>query len=145
MIGVLATAAVGFAPVHANGGGAPGGPGGGGGGGGILVNIDIKPGSFPNAINPGSDGVIPVAILTTGSFDATTVNATTVTFGPNLAPAVKSSIQDVNGDGIPDMVLQFTTQNTGIACGQTSATLTGLTNAGVPIQGSDSIKTVPCK
>ena len=44
----------------------------------ITVAIDIKPGSFPNSINPKSRGVIPVAILTTDSFDATTVDSTTV-------------------------------------------------------------------
>lgn len=111
----------------------------------IPVSIDIEPGSFPNAINPSSQGVIPVAILTTSSFDASTVDPKTVEFGPNNAPAVKSSMQDVNGDGLLDMVLQFNTQRTGIACGQTSATLTGQTLAGIPIEGSDSIKTVPCK
>ena len=35
------------------------------------VEIDIKPGSWPNAINPGSNGVIPVAILSSPEFDAT--------------------------------------------------------------------------
>jgi len=37
----------------------------------LTVAIDIKPGSDPNAINPNSKGVIPVAILTTPEFDAT--------------------------------------------------------------------------
>jgi hypothetical protein len=40
----------------------------------VAVPIDIKPGSFPNSINPQSKGVIPVAILTTDTFDATTVD-----------------------------------------------------------------------
>ena len=111
----------------------------------ISVDIDIKPGSFPNSINPKSNGVIPVAILTTSSFDASTVDASTVKFGPNNAPAVRSSMQDVDGDGDLDMILFFNTQQTGIACGQTSATLKGQTAAGIPIEGSDSIKTVPCK
>jgi hypothetical protein len=48
--------------------------------------IDIKPGSFPNSINPRSKGVIPVAILTTDTFDATTVDPLSVTFGPDEAP-----------------------------------------------------------
>ena len=41
---------------------------------GITVSIDIKPGSSPNRINPKSNGVIPVGILTTDAFDATTVD-----------------------------------------------------------------------
>jgi hypothetical protein len=35
----------------------------------IVVAIDIKPGSWPNSINLRSRGVIPVAILTTDSFE----------------------------------------------------------------------------
>lgn len=49
----------------------------------ITVDIDIKPGSFPNTINPKSERVIPVAILTTDTFDATTVDPLSVKFGPN--------------------------------------------------------------
>jgi hypothetical protein len=40
----------------------------------IQVAIDIKPGGFPNSVNPKSNGMIPVAILTTATFDATTVD-----------------------------------------------------------------------
>src|SRR3989442_1444232 len=111
----------------------------------ISVGIDIKPGSSPNAINPEDMGVIPVAILTTGSFDASVIDPSTIKFGPNNADAVKSSLQDVDGDGDLDMVLHFKTQQTGIACGQTSATLKGQTLAGIPIEGSDSIKVIPCQ
>lgn len=109
------------------------------------VAIDIHPGSFPNSINPRSRGVIPVAILTTPTFDATTVDPSSVQFGPNLARPVHSALQDVDGDGDLDMILHFTTQETGINCGDTSASLTGRTNAGQAIEGSDSIKTVGCK
>ena len=34
-----------------------------------IVTIDVKPGSVPNSINPKSQGVTPVAILTTATFD----------------------------------------------------------------------------
>ena len=40
---------------------------------GLPVNIDIKPGSETNTINLGSKGNVPVAILSTTVFDATTV------------------------------------------------------------------------
>jgi Tol biopolymer transport system component len=111
------------------------------------VNIDIKPGSFPNSVNVNSNGVIPVAILGTEEFDATTVNALTVLFGPNAALEIhgQGHIQDVNNDGRPDMVLHFRTANTGITCGDTSASLTGFTTGGESIQGSDSVKTVGCQ
>jgi len=113
----------------------------------ISVAIDIKPGSFPNSINPKSKGKIPVAILTTDSFDATTVDSTTVLFGATGTEAapVQSALEDVDRDGDTDMILHFTTQDTGIQCGDTSASLTGETFSGQAIEGADSIKTVACK
>ena len=111
---------------------------------GIPVAIDIKPGSYPNSVNPRDHGVVPVAIITTPTFDATAVAPTSVKFGPNLAVAVRSAFEDVDGDGDLDMILHFRTQETGIECGDTAASLTGLTNSGQAIKGSDSIRTVGC-
>jgi hypothetical protein len=113
----------------------------------IPVPVDIKPGHSSNAINPKSQGVIPVAILTTASFDATTVDPLSVEFGPNGAMEThdQGHIEDVNGDGKPDLLLHFNTQDTGIQCGDTSASLTGETIDGQTIQGSDLIQTVGCK
>ena len=112
-----------------------------------TVAIDIKPGSFPNSINPRSKGVIPVAILTTDSFDATNVDPLTVVFGPNGAVEAhgRGHIEDADGDGDLDLVLHFRTQETGIQCGDTAASLTGETFGGQLIEGSDSISTVGCK
>jgi len=112
-----------------------------------MITIDIKPGSFPNIINPKSKGVIPVAILTTNTFDATTVDPLSVKFGPNGAMEAhrRGHIEDANGDGYLDLVLHFGTQAMGIQCGNTSASLTGNTFTGQAIGGSDSIKTVGCK
>ena len=120
------------------------------------VNIDIKPGSDPNSINLKSKGVIPVAILSTNTadgdaldFDATQVDPHTVMFGPNGASIKHGNghVKDVDGDGDPDMVLHFKTQETGIQCGDTDASLTGSTFANpdsVDVEGADAIKTVGC-
>ena len=107
------------------------------------VQIDIKPGEDPPAINPGSKGVTPVAILSTPTFDATTVDPNSVKFGPTGASPVHTSIEDVNGDGIPDLMFQFNTAQTGIAAGNTQACLTGKTTSGLNIVGCDTIQTVP--
>ena len=112
----------------------------------IIVAVDIKPGSFPNTINPGSQGRIPVAILSTDTFDATTVDPSTVLFGitGTEAAPVRAALEDVNGDGRVDLILQINVQDTGITCGDISASLTGKTVGGQTIQGSDSIETVGC-
>jgi hypothetical protein len=107
----------------------------------IAVDIDIKPGSFPNSINLKSKGVIPVAILTTETFDATTVDPTSVEFTGALP--LRWAVEDVDGDGDLDLIIHFKTQETGIAAGDTGATLTGATFGGVPIVGTDSVRTVP--
>jgi len=111
----------------------------------IEVEIDIKPGSYPNSINPESKGVIPVAILSTPTFDATTVDPETVRFGPGEASMAHEDahLEDVDGDGDVDMVLHFKTQDTGISAGDTEATLTGSTTGGITISGTDSVRTVP--
>ena len=107
------------------------------------VQIDIKPGEDPPAINPGSNGVTPVAILSTPTFNATTVDPHSVKFGPNGASPVHTSIQDVDGDGTPDLILQFSTTQTSITAGNTQACLTGKATSGLNIVGCDTIQTVP--
>lgn len=111
----------------------------------IEVVIDIKPSSFPNSINPDSKGVIPVAILGTEDFDASTVEPTTVGFGPGDALPVHWALEDVDGDGDLDLILHFKTQDTGISEGDTKATINGWTIDGIPISGTDSVRTVPPK
>jgi hypothetical protein len=106
----------------------------------ITVDMDVR-----RAVNPGAKGVITVAILTTELFDASTVDASSVEFGPSGASAAKSSLEDVDDDGDLDMVLKFLVQETGITCGDTSVGLSGQTTEGNDIEGTDSIKTVPCK
>jgi len=110
----------------------------------VNISIDIKPGSNPKTININSNGVISVAILTTHEFDATTVLPLSVRFGPNEAPEshAKGHIEDFDNDGDLDLVLHFETQKTGLANGQTSATLTGLTSSGTKILGVDAIQIV---
>lgn len=110
-----------------------------------TVDVDIHPGSDPNSVNPRSRGVIPFAILTTPWFDAATVDPGSVAFGPNAAVPTHASLEDADGDGDLDLVLQVRTQETGIACGDTSAALTGLTLAGQAIVGADGVRTVGCR
>ena len=113
----------------------------------VAADIDIKPGSDPNGVNVRGNGLIPVAILTTADFDATTVDPSAVTFGPSGAsPAHEGRhVEDADGDGDLDLVVHFRTQETGIACDDTDATLQGETRDGTAIYGTDAIKTSDCR
>jgi hypothetical protein len=121
---------------------------------GFPVEIDVKPGSDTNTVNPRSNGVIPVAILTTrvadgeaSDFDASQVDAATVTFGPDGAAIGhrRAHVADVDGDGDSDLLLHFRTREAGLACGDTEATLQGETFGGEPITGTSAVDTVGCK
>jgi hypothetical protein len=49
----------------------------------------------------------------------------TVKFGLNGATSNQNSIEDADGDGTPDLLLHFKTQDTGIKSGDTQTCLTG--------------------
>ncbi|HKE44300.1 MAG TPA: hypothetical protein VKB41_07145 [Steroidobacteraceae bacterium] len=112
-----------------------------------IVSIEIRPHGPLNRINPRSKGKVPVAILTTDSFDATSVDPAKVLFGATGTEAAPThfALRDVDRDGNTDIVLQFKIQETGIQCADTSAVLSGETFDGRAIKGSDSIRTVGCK
>ena len=113
----------------------------------IPVTIAIKPmADAPVPINPGEKGVTPVAILGSPTFDAGTIDPASLRFGTGGATPQngKGHLEDVNNDGIPDMVVQFPSQQIGARCNDTALFLTGSTLNGTPIQGSEAIQTVGC-
>lgn len=106
-------------------------------------SIDIKPCSDPNSINLKSKGVVPVAVLTTDDFDASTVDPTTVTFAG--ASPVRWTIEDVGydceeNDGFDDLLLFFNTQDLELDETSTEAFLKGYTYGGEFIWGMDTVK-----
>ena len=102
----------------------------------IDVSVDIKPGSCPNPVNPGSGGYIPISILGTADFDPMDIDlATVVLFRadgvgvdafPNEGQPGPHSVFDdtatpfdgelcdcheLEGDGFDDLSMKFKTQN----------------------------------
>ena len=115
----------------------------------ISVDIDIKPGSEPNCFNNDGHGVIPVAILGSEFFDATNIDPETVRLDGQTVKAVGKSnkalahIEDSNGDGINDMVVQIEDDDGVYDEGSSIGTITGETYDGVKFQGTDSLCIVP--
>jgi hypothetical protein len=114
----------------------------------LKVSIDIKPGGNPNPINLKSQGTVPVAILGTGDFDATTVDPTTVTLAGAPVKLKKNgtpmaAYEDANGDGRVDLVLHVSTKDLQLDGSSTEAVLTGHTYDGTAITGTDTVRIVP--
>ncbi len=113
----------------------------------IRVSIDIKPGDQPTTIEPNRQGMIPVAILTTPEFDASTVDPTTVRIGPTgtEASVFRSNMDDVDRDKDVDMLLLFRVQEMRVKCGDTVISLRAKTMDGRQIEGSESVTTEGCE
>ncbi len=92
----------------------------------LMVQLDVKPQSCPNPINTKSQGVLPVAILGTASFDVTQIDVSSITLEgvsplrdaiedvatPLQVPTVPEpdSCTDEGPDGFDDLTLKFDTQ-----------------------------------
>ena len=118
--------------------------------GALTVTIDIKPGSDPNSITLGSAGVIPVAIPSTPDFNAPEeVDLDTIALAGASIKMVGTSDkflcheEDVNGNGLIDLVCQAHTAQFMIEVGQSVAVLEAETFDGIPIRGEDTVRIVP--
>jgi hypothetical protein len=108
------------------------------------IAIDVKPGSSHNPIHIGSAGVIPVALFGKDCFDVAAVDVSSIRFGPGEAlPTISAArIEDLNLDGLPDLMLHFRTRDSGIQAGDAQVSLSGWTHKGDRFAGNDQIVTV---
>jgi len=88
--------------------------------------------------------VIPIAILGTGTFDATQVDPLTVTLDSATVKTKgngdpQTNIEDVNGDGFDDLIIKIIDTDGIYTVGTGTATLNGKLFDGNEIEGSDSI------
>jgi hypothetical protein len=111
--------------------------------------IDIMPADPGNNLNlrAGSGASISVAILSVGGFCGAPnlIDPLTLMFGPGQASISGGPrVRDVDGDGNEDLLVKFLINETGIACGDTQASLSGSTFDFQSISGSDAINTFNC-
>ncbi|MBD3676329.1 MAG: hypothetical protein HUJ26_22690 [Planctomycetaceae bacterium] len=127
----------------------------------VEVEIDVEPGKGgpkPSRINLRSKKTLPVAILSTTDFDATEVVAETVLLGDPVlleagsgiaVPSVGGSVEDVNGDGMDDLLVLFQISEISgfgaVAPGSVEVLLIGETTSGTPIYGFDNVRVTPKK
>jgi hypothetical protein len=109
----------------------------------VTVTIDIKPGDSTNPINRRSQGLIPVAILSNATFNALNMDVSTIGFGrtggEHSLAFCNENGEDVDGDGLLDLVCHFQTPFTGFQSGDTAGVLKGATTNGSLISASDSV------
>jgi hypothetical protein len=115
-----------------------------------AVLIDILPQDPDNVVVlDRGDAPMAVAVLSTDTFDASTIDPNTLCFGDADAPLeractprhVDGHVKDVNGDKRPDFLLYYVVAATGIDSGDTAACLKGRTFGGVGVFGCQPIVT----
>jgi hypothetical protein len=108
----------------------------------VAVEIAVVRPRPHEVIRVGRRTPITVLILSGPNFDAALVDGSSLAFGPKGAGIIHLTgghLKDVDGDGRADLLVHFRTDETGIACEQSSATLLGQTLGGAPISGSTEI------
>ncbi len=143
----------------------------------VVVDLDIKPGACPNSFNRSSHGVLPVALVGAKEFDVTEVDISSIllsradgvggSVAPNEGPPGPHSVfadvatpfegkepcdcHDLEGDGILDLSMKFTTDemvealelNDLPAGDLVQLVVNGTLLDGTEFQASDCIRLVP--
>ena len=123
----------------------------------LELQVDVKPESDGNPVNLRSRGVLPVAILSTVEFDAAELVAESLTLGDGVeddTPVARKKkgaphvgFEDVNGDGLVDVVAHFRVQDL-VEHGDLTETTTelmvrGTDGGGQEWTGWDSVRVIP--
>jgi hypothetical protein len=131
----------------------------------LPIVIDIKPGNSNNSVNLGSEGVLPIAAITTATFDAENeLDPSTVTAvllddrGRELSygqvPALRWEYVDLDDDNDLDILFKFDTAELAEVAARIPAAewtavihFRGETTATVPmgVLASDTVRVVPPK
>ncbi len=110
----------------------------------LEVNIDVQPWRADNVVDPGSPGLLGVAILGSTEFDALQADLTSLRLKPGNAPARNYRVRDVNRDRSPDLLAFFRVRDLRIGCGFTDLELTGETVVGEAFAGLDTVNNRAC-
>lgn len=111
----------------------------------LEANIDIKPldDAVATIVAQGK-GTTTVAILGSEEFgDVSNVSISNIEFAGASPSSTKPKFEDVNGDGITDLILKFNTQAMDeLQKGDTEACMIGTLKDSTPFKGCDEIRVV---
>jgi hypothetical protein len=119
----------------------------------IALAIDVRPDDPANGIDLSGRPRVSVALFSTPEFDVVTgLDRSTLTFGhsgfedslyrPRSKPACTA--EDVNHDGLPDLVCAFAIDKTGFQCGDLAGLLRAYGFQKELIAGEDLVSINPC-
>lgn len=106
----------------------------------LTVALDVKPDDYPNCINPKGKGVVPMAILGSSQLDAAQIDLQSLQIG-DIDPE-HTAYEDVNNDGISDVILHFATgelAQAGLLIDNAQVAISGRLFDGKTIQGFDVV------
>ena len=119
-----------------------------------LIQIDVDPFNANNQVRPNDDYTVTVGIMGMNTADgdsidldpAAEIDPATLKFGIGEAGNVITPVTgDFDADSNGDMLVGFSMQDSGIACGDTEVELTGNMYSGLPIIATDFIETTDCE
>ncbi len=113
------------------------------------IEIEVKPDSDVNPLNLNGNGVVPIALIGSANLDVTQIDVSTVTAGATgveASPVHGGHIEDVNGDGIDDIVFHFREGDLEIIGSAKQVVALFLNAAGTdgePLSGQDEVRINP--
>ena len=115
----------------------------------MSVAIDVMPGDLSNTIHLTSNEKVRVAILSSSTFDATTIDPLSVSFagaslrvvGGKAKPKVWT--KDLGRDGRLDLLLEFEVSELQLTASETLVVLHARTFNGAYVVGSDAVHVIP--
>ena len=84
------------------------------------------------------------AILSSSGFKPANIDKASIRIGRNGAAPTRIQLARVNGDSVPDLVLYFRPNQTGLVAGDTKLSVLARTPLGGDFGGVDTIKTTGC-
>lgn len=119
----------------------------------LGVNVQVSPEAINLEQGSKNNARLSVSILSTSSFDATTINPQTIellgaiagnssAIATNPQGKLQISFEDVNTDGITDITVHYLRRSLSFDPTQTEVNIVGTTNTGIAFTGSDTVSFV---
>jgi len=108
----------------------------------LRVEIDIRPGGYPNIITPGSDGVVALAVLRGEGVDPKAIDVNSVRLA-GVPPISTNLCQYQPRNNEEAFCAYFESKSFRLKPSDRVAILTGKLIDGTPIYGSDSVLVLP--